>query len=107
PNWSALEGTLTVQRGDGAPFTLRPQSRFFASPPTVTSESAIATKIDGQLYTVLGQEDEQGRWQLRLWWKPFVTLIWLGGALIALGGALSLLGRVRRERRVAAREEEA
>ena len=35
-----------------------------------------------------------GGWQLRLWWKPFVTLIWLGGALIALGGALALLGRV-------------
>ena len=34
--------------------------------------------------------DEQGRWQLRLWWKPFVTLIWLGGVLIALGGALAL-----------------
>ena len=34
------------------------------------------------------------RWQLRLWWKPFVPLIWLGGALIGLGGALALLGRV-------------
>ena len=30
---------------------------------------------------------------MRLWWKPFVTLIWLGGALIALGGALALFGR--------------
>ena len=107
PNWSALEGKLTVRRGDGTPFVLRPQSRFFASPPTVTSESAIATRLDGQLYTVLGQEDEQGRWQLRLWWKPFVTFIWLGGALIALGGLLSLLGRVRRERRTAMREDEA
>jgi len=107
PNWSAIEGKLTARRGDGAPFTLRPQSRFFATPPTVTSESAIATRFDGQLYTVLGQMDEQGRWQLRLWWKPFVTLIWAGGALVALGGALSLFGRVRRERRAAKREEEA
>ena len=41
--------------------------------------------LDGQLYTVLGKPDEEGRWQLRLWWKPFVTLIWLGGALVALG----------------------
>jgi cytochrome c-type biogenesis protein CcmF len=48
---------------------------------------------------VLGKQDEDGRWQLRLWWKPFVTLIWLGGGLIALGGALSLFGRIRRERR--------
>jgi cytochrome c-type biogenesis protein CcmF len=101
-NWSALEARLTAKRGDSARI-LRPQLRFFANPPTSTNESAILTVLDGQLYTVLGQPDGQGRWQLRLWWKPFVTLIWFGGVLIALGGALSLLGRVRRERRTAIR----
>jgi cytochrome c-type biogenesis protein CcmF len=98
PNWTALEATLTVTRGNGKPFELKPQARMFPTPPTETSEAAISTRIDGQLYTVLGKEDEQGRWQLRLWWKPWVTLIWLGGAMIALGGLLSLIGRVRRER---------
>ena len=97
-NWSSLEAQLTARRG-GEVTVLHPQSRFFADPVTVTSESAIATRIDGQLYTVLGEPDAQGRWQLRLWWKPFVTLIWFGGALIALGGALSFLGRWWRERR--------
>ena len=101
-NWSALQGTLVVTRG-GSVDVLRPQLRFFANPPTSTNESAILTALDGQLYTVLGQPDGQGRWQLRLWWKPFVTLIWFGGVLIALGGALSLVGRVRRERRTATR----
>jgi cytochrome c-type biogenesis protein CcmF len=99
PNWTALEATLTARRGDGAPIELKPQARSWPNPTTQTSESAIRTSWDGQLYTVLGAQDEQGRWQLRLWWKPFVTLIWFGGGLIALGGALSLLGRVRRERR--------
>ncbi|MEH3159275.1 MAG: heme lyase CcmF/NrfE family subunit [Sphingomonas taxi] len=102
-NWSALEARLTARRDDAA-IVLRPQSRFFSDPVTTTSESAIATRWDGQLYTVLGQPDGQGRWQLRLWWKPFVTLIWLGGALVALGGALSLVGRWRRERRAVRRE---
>ncbi len=97
PNWTALEGSLEAQRDGGQPFTLRPQSRMFSSPPTETNEAAIATRLDGQLYVVLGKPDTMGRWQLRLWWKPMVTLIWLGGALIAIGGTLSLLGRVRRE----------
>ena len=102
-NWSALEARLSASR-DGETMVLRPQSRYFSDPVTTTSESAIATEWDGQLYTVLGQADGQGRWQLRLWRKPFVTLIWFGGVLIALGGALSLVGRWRRERRIAARE---
>jgi len=55
---------------------------------------------------VLGEQAEDGRWQLRLWWKPFVPMIWYGGLLIALGGALALLGRVASDlRRIFAREK--
>jgi cytochrome c-type biogenesis protein CcmF len=94
-NWTALQADMMADRG-GAPVLIRPQSRFFASPPTTTSEAALLTRWNGQLYVVLGDEVESGRWQLRIWWKPFVTLIWLGGILIALGGALALVGRERR-----------
>ena len=102
-NWSALQARLDATRG-GDTQVLFPQQRTFSDPPTTTSESAILTAWNGQLYTVLGQAGADGRWQLRLWWKPFVTLIWFGGALIALGGLLSLIGRWRRERRTAVRE---
>ncbi len=101
PNWTALEATMEARRGDGRPFTLHPQARNYSTPPTDTSEAAISTRLDGQLYAVLGKQGQDGRWQLRLWWKPLVTFIWLGGALIALGGALALVGRVWRERRSA------
>jgi len=100
PNYTAIEGTVVARRGEGgAPFTLHPQTRNFPSPQTETNEAAITTVLDGQLYIVVGRSDDEGRWQLRLWWKPFVTLIWLGGGLVALGGALALIGRVRREMR--------
>ena len=95
-NWTALQADMEVSRGSGTPIMLHPQSRFFASPPTTTTEAALLTRWNGQLYVVLGQEADAGRWQLRVWWKPFVTLIWFGGALIALGGALALIGRERR-----------
>lgn len=104
PNWSAIEAALSVRRGQGDPFWMHPQSRYFSDPVTNTSEADILTAVDGQLYTVIGQADGQGRWQLRLWWKPWVTLIWFGGGLIGFGGLLSLIGRVRRERKAPRRE---
>jgi cytochrome c-type biogenesis protein CcmF len=94
-NFTAVEAELRAARDDRL-VTLKPQSRYFSDPPTQTSESAIRTFWNGQLYTVVGRQDPSGAWQLRLWWKPFVTLIWAGGALIAIGGALALLGRLWR-----------
>ena len=97
-NWTAIEGELRASRG-GPAITLKPQTRYFSNPPTETNEAAIETFWNGQLYTVIGKPDASGAWQLRLWWKPFVTLIWAGGVLIAMGGALALLGRLSRLKR--------
>lgn len=94
-NWVALEGVLRVER-DGRAAIMRPQSRQFIDPDQPTSEAALLTRWDGQLYAVIAAPPEgevPDRWQIRLWWKPFVTLIWYGGLLIALGGALALVGR--------------
>ena len=98
-NYTALEAELDATRGEDI-VVLKPQTHYYSDPPTETNESAIRTFWNGQLYTVIGKPDPSGGWQLRLWWKPFVTLIWAGGALIASGGALALLGRIwRRPRR--------
>jgi cytochrome c-type biogenesis protein CcmF len=94
-NWVALEGVLSVRRGGDAT-TMRPQSRQFVNPTQQTSEAALLTRWDGQLYAVVAAPSEgdiPDRWQVRLWWKPYVTLIWYGGLLIALGGAMALVGR--------------
>jgi len=97
-NFTAIEAELHASRGSGIE-VLKPQTRYFSDPPMETNEAAIETFWNGQLYTVIGKPDPSGGWQVRLWWKPFVTLIWFGGALIALGGAIALLGRAWRRRR--------
>jgi cytochrome c-type biogenesis protein CcmF len=95
-NWVAIEGKMLAKRG-GKTFVLRPQSRQFFQPEQQTSEAALLTRWNGQLYAVIAQPDERtGKWQIRLWWKPFVTFIWLGGALVAFGGLIALLGRMLR-----------
>jgi cytochrome c-type biogenesis protein CcmF len=98
-NWVAVEGEMIARYGDQE-FTLMPQARRFFQPEMQTSEAALLTRWNGQLYAVIAPVDDKtfDRWQVRLWWKPFVTLIWYGGGLIALGGFLALLGRMRLRR---------
>ena len=106
PNWTALQADMDASYKGGKSLDIHPQARSFWTPPQGTSESALLTRWNGQLYAVLGEQAEDGRWQLRLWWKPFVPMIWYGGLLIALGGALALLGRVASDlRRIFAREK--
>ncbi|MEP2102107.1 MAG: heme lyase CcmF/NrfE family subunit [Parasphingorhabdus sp.] len=96
PNWTALEARMTAKYDNGNIVEVAPQNRMFASAQTQTSEAALLTRWNGQLYVVLGDGDTEGRWQVRTWWKPFVTLIWYGGILVALGGLLAVIGRLRR-----------
>jgi cytochrome c-type biogenesis protein CcmF len=96
---------MQVRRGGDATKCCRNHASFRA-PKQQTSEAALLTRWDGQLYAVIAapaEGDPSDRWQVRLWWKPFVTLIWYGGLLIALGGALALIGRIGLFRRKRAR----
>ncbi|KTE20251.1 cytochrome C biogenesis protein CcmF [Sphingopyxis sp. H050] len=105
PNYTAIRGTLVASTPAGASFTLHPEARMFpglmGTAPTETNEAALLTRPGGQLYAVLGQPVPSAdgasadRYQLRLWWKPLVWWIWLGGGLIAVGATLSLLGRAQ------------
>ncbi|SNS32498.1 heme lyase CcmF/NrfE family subunit [Sphingopyxis indica] len=103
PNYTAVKATLIAATAAGDRFVLHPAARTFpglmGGPPTETNEAALLTRPGGQLYAVIGQPvtgaDGAQRYQLRLWWKPLVWWIWLGGALIALGAAMALLGRAQ------------
>jgi cytochrome c-type biogenesis protein CcmF len=106
PNWTALRGDLAASYKGGPISELHPAARTFWAPPNETNEAALKTRWNGQLYAVLGQQADGGRWQLRLWWKPFVPMIWYGGILIALGGLLALFGRLSSDlRRLVARDK--
>ena len=96
-NWVALEADMQASR-KGEIHEMKPQVRNFISPEMQTTEAALLTRWDGQLYAVISPTGTGGAkpWQVRLWWKPFVTLIWLGGIIIALGGFIALLGRMFR-----------
>ena len=56
-------------------------------------EAGIATLGPSQLYVSLGDAAKDGAVVVRIWWKPLVTLIWLGALVMMAGGAFSLADR--------------
>ena len=103
PNFTAIEADLRASRGSGVSL-LHPQARSMIAPPKDVSEPAVETFWNGRLSATLTAAPNDGR-QLRLQWQPFVTWIWLGGALIALGGLIVLVGKMLRQRRRRERRE--
>ncbi len=93
PNYKEAVATMTVRSGATAVATIEPARRQFAARQMATTEAGLATIHFGQVYVSIADPTPDGEVPARLYWKPLVTLIWLGGAAMALGGALSLADR--------------
>ncbi|MGE4231682.1 MAG: heme lyase CcmF/NrfE family subunit [Dongiaceae bacterium] len=105
PNFIAVEGEVVVSR-DGEPVaTLHPQKRLYNSGGNPMTEAGIEVGAARDLFAALGEDLGQGRWSLRLQYKPLIRYIWLGALLIALGGGIAALDR--RYRRSALAKEAA
>ncbi|RBP00936.1 cytochrome c-type biogenesis protein CcmF [Roseiarcus fermentans] len=93
PNYREAVATMTVRTGDRLVATIEPARRKFAAQPMTTTQAGMVTLNFGQIYVSIADPAPDGAVPARLYWKPLVTLIWLGGCAMALGGALSLADR--------------
>lgn len=90
PNYAADVGTFAIQSNDGEMRTAIAERRIYTASGMPTTEAAIETYGFSQLYLQLGEPGADGKSVVRLWYKPFITLVWLGAVLMALAGFLSL-----------------
>ncbi|HLJ71165.1 MAG TPA: heme lyase CcmF/NrfE family subunit [Roseiarcus sp.] len=92
PNYRETVAKAAIRKDGVVVATVEPAKRFFPARETSTTEAGIATLDLGQVYISIGDETG-GAIAARLYWKPLVTLIWIGACIMALGGALSLADR--------------
>jgi cytochrome c-type biogenesis protein CcmF len=93
PNYKETVAPMTVRSGGTVVATIEPARRQFMAREMSTTEAGLATLHFGQVYVSMADPTPDGDVPARLYWKPLVTLIWLGGGAMALGGALSLADR--------------
>ncbi|MCG7988700.1 MAG: heme lyase CcmF/NrfE family subunit [Candidatus Thiodiazotropha weberae] len=100
PNYNAHRGSFQVSL-DGEPFiTLEPEKRTYFVQTRPMTEASIDWGFTRDLYVSLGEPLGGGDWSLRLYYKPYVRWIWLGGVLMGLGGILAVTDRRYRTAKV-------
>jgi cytochrome c-type biogenesis protein CcmF len=103
PNYQSLAADLDYADKSGRIFArLSPEKRIYNAERQTTTEAAIRPTIAGDDYAVLGDGDNKIGFTLRLYYKPLVSWIWTGAAIMALGGMIAAFGRQRTHRRTTA-----
>lgn len=77
---------------------LEPEKRYYASHRTLTTETAIHAHFLSHVYVVLGGLLPDGRWVIRISTHPWVSLIWIGALLMAVGAFIKIIN-IRRKRK--------
>ena len=96
PNYSAIRGHFSASRDGREIATLAPEARSYPTPPMDTTEAAIHPRLSGDLFAVIGERQADGGWAARLYFRPFLSWIWVGCILMTLGGVISLTDRRHR-----------
>jgi len=93
PNYRAARGAFEVSRDGQHVTTQFPEKRVYNAGGMPMTEAAIRSTPLGDLYVSLGEPVDGGAWSVRVYHKPFITWIWGGCLLMALGGLLALSDR--------------
>ncbi len=93
PNYLSRQGRVSVF-GDGEPLAvLHPERRVYNVRADVMTEAAVDVTPLRDLYVAIGETVEDGRWEMRVYYRPLIRWIWSGALLMALGGALAASDR--------------
>ena len=93
PNYMGGKAQIDISK-DGKPeATLFAEKRFYTVSKMPMTEAAINWGFTRDLYVALGEKIDDNSWALRLYYKPFIRWIWIGGLFMALGGLLCMFDR--------------
>jgi cytochrome c-type biogenesis protein CcmH/NrfF len=73
---------------------LTAEKRFYPVEKSITTEAGIYSKYFSHIYIILGEKINSEEWMVRIWFKPLVSLIWIGALITAFGGILSLFKKI-------------
>lgn len=101
PNYTSDVGVFDVYHDGEKLVHLEPEKRIYTVQRMPMTEAGIYSTLWRDLFIAMGEPLDDGAWAVRIYIKPFVTWIWGGAAIMALGGLCSVADRRYRMARVA------
>ena len=93
PNYMGGKGQIDISKAGKPEATLFAEKRFYTVSKMPMTEAAINWGFTRDLYVALGEKIDDNSWALRLYYKPFIRWIWIGGLFMALGGLFCMFDR--------------
>ncbi|WP_109082876.1 heme lyase CcmF/NrfE family subunit [Aggregatibacter kilianii] len=107
PNYIGGKAQIDITRHGKPEATLFAEKRLYTVSKMPMTEAAIDWGFTRDLYVALGEKLDNDAWALRLYYKPFIRWIWLGGLFMALGGLLCMFDRRYRFSKILEKKEAA
>ncbi|MCG7538624.1 MULTISPECIES: heme lyase CcmF/NrfE family subunit [Pseudoalteromonas] len=98
PNYGGHAGVVTVFKNGKKVTELHAEKRRYDVGMQFMTEAAIDDGFFRDLYLALGEPLSAGAWSLRIYHKPYVRWMWLGGLLISFAGFIVLADKRYRSR---------
>lgn len=93
-NYFMQKVNFNVKKGD-VEFSLQPENRVYLPKFTKTYESDILSTFLYDFYIVMGEssakKEEEYLFQTKIYYKPFMSLIWLSVIIIAIGAVIAAI----------------
>ena len=105
PNYIGGKAQIDITRHGQPEATLFAEKRLYTVSKMPMTEAAIDWGFTRDLYVALGEKLDNNAWALRLYYKPFIRWIWLGGLFMALGGLLCMFDRRYRFSKILEKKE--
>jgi len=108
-NYDGIRGTFSVFKEGENVAELTPEKRHYHASKQWMTEAGIDSILTRDLYIALGEKLPGSEdWAVRVYVKPYVATLWLGGILMGLGGLIAITDkRYRRKRKRSVKNDDA
>ena len=92
-NYTSQVGIFDAYKNDKYVISFFPEKRTYNIQKNIMTEAAIDSSLTRDIYIALGEKINDDSWVVRIYYKPFIQLLWYGVGLMILGGFFGIFSR--------------